>query len=166
MSKKILFVLSFALISLVSSLSFAASKDAPKSIQLIASVLTDSTQLTDKVVYVDFWASWCVPCRISFPWLKQLQDSYRSQGLQVVAVNLDKDHKAAQAFLAEMKVPFAVIFDSTGSIAKSYQLQVMPMSFLYGRDGKLRASHEGFLAKDTLDLNAQIRKLLAENVSR
>jgi thiol-disulfide isomerase/thioredoxin len=151
---------------LVSTFSFAAPKDAPKSLQLIVSALTDSTQLTDKVVYVDFWASWCVPCRISFPWLKQLQDNYRSQGLQVVAVNLDKDHKAAQAFLTEMKVPFTVIFDSTGSIAKSYQLQVMPMSFLYGRDGKLRTNHEGFQAKDTLELNALITKLLAESVPK
>jgi cytochrome c biogenesis protein CcmG, thiol:disulfide interchange protein DsbE len=166
MSKRFLIIQWCVLLLLISTSSFAAENDVPKSLQLIASALTDSTQLSNKVVYVDFWASWCTPCRKSFPWMKGLQDSYQSLGLQVVAVNLDKDHRAAQAFLTEMKAPLAVIFDSTGSLAKSYHLQAMPMSFLYGRDGNLRTSHEGFLPKDTLDLSAQIRKLLAESVSK
>jgi cytochrome c biogenesis protein CcmG, thiol:disulfide interchange protein DsbE len=166
MSKRLLTFLLCIFLLFISTFSFAATNDVPKSIKLIASALTDSTQLNNKVVYVDFWASWCTPCRQSFPWMKELQENYRSKGLQVVAVNLDKNHKAAQAFLGETKAPFAVIFDSTGSIAKSYHLQAMPMSFLYGRDGNLRTSHEGFLPKDTLELNILIRKLLTESVSK
>jgi len=166
MFKRLLIVLSCTLLLSISAFSFAAVNDPPKSIKLIASALSDSAQLKNKVVYVDFWASWCTPCRKSFPWMKELQDSYRSKGFQVIAVNLDKDHKAAQAFLEETKAPFAVIFDSTGSLAKSYHLEAMPMSFLYGRDGNLRTSHEGFLPKDTVDLNALVRKLLAESVSK
>ena len=166
MLKRLPAILTCILLLSTSAFSLAAPSDVTKSIRLIASALPDSTQLNNKVVYVDFWASWCTPCRKSFPWMKALQESYRAQGLQVVAVNLDKDRKAAQTFLAEMKALFPMIFDSTGSIAKSYQLQAMPMSFLYDRDGNLRTSHEGFLPKDTLDLNALVKKLLAESVSK
>ena len=139
------------------------AESAPKSLAVIASVLADSTQLNNKVVYLDFWASWCVPCRKSFPWLATLTDKYDSHGLQIITVNLDKDHAAATRFLNELKSPLRVVFDSTGSLAKVFNLEAMPSSFIYDRSGKLRTTNRGFNPNDTLHIESLVRSLLEEN---
>jgi cytochrome c biogenesis protein CcmG, thiol:disulfide interchange protein DsbE len=138
------------------------AEKAPKSIAVIDSVLAGGAQLHGKVVYVDFWASWCVPCRKSFPWMASLKDKYDSLGLQIVTVNLDKEHAAATHFLDELKSPLAVVFDSTGSLANLYSLEAMPSSFIYDRSGKLRATNRGFTPKDAAAADSLVRSLLAE----
>lgn len=129
---------------------------------MLDSVAADSVITAGHVVYVDFWASWCLPCRKSFPWMKDMLERYRKQGLQVVTVNLDHDPKAARKFLADMQSPLPVVFDSKGSLAKLYHLEVMPTSFIYGRDGKLRERHQGFQPDNTWEVESLIRSLLAE----
>ena len=122
-------------------------------------------ELRGKVVYVDFWASWCGPCRSSFPWMAQLAERYQGRGFEVVAVNLDKDRTLAEAFLAEhlAKTPegFAVAFDPAGRTAGSYQVAAMPTSFVIGRDGRVLLRHAGFDARRTDDVVKRIEEALA-----
>ena len=113
-----------------------------------------------KVVYLDFWASWCVPCKKSFPWMNEMKQSYAAQGFEIVAVNLDKDRKLADEFLKEMDVNFKVAFDEAGKSASEYKLRGMPSSYLIGRDGKVYASHIGFREKDKEQLEQAIKNLL------
>ena len=116
--------------------------------------------LKGKVVYLDFWASWCQPCKNSFPWMSSMKKNYADQGFEVLAVNLDKDRKLADAFLKEMNVNFIVAFDKSGESASDYKLKGMPSSYLIGRDGKIYASHIGFREKDKTQIEQAIKALL------
>jgi len=122
----------------------------------------DLAQLEGKVVYLDFWASWCDPCRDSFPWMAEMKEKYGSDGLEVVAVNLDKERALADTFLKTMKVNFVVAFDASGESAEKYGLRGMPGSYLIGRDGNIQASHLGFNDKDKAKLEAAIKVLLQQ----
>jgi thiol-disulfide isomerase/thioredoxin len=113
------------------------------------------------LVLLDFWASWCAPCRLSFPWMAQMQSKYRAQGLQVVAINVDARRADAEKFLATMPVQFAVAFDPAGDTPKVYGIKAMPSSFLIGTDGRLLHSHAGFRESDKADLEQRIRAALA-----
>lgn len=117
--------------------------------------------LHGKVVYLDFWASWCGPCRQSFPFMNGLTAKYRAQGLEVVAVNLDARREDADKFLAEVPAAFTLAFDAHGDSARRYQVMGMPSSYLIGRDGKLIALHKGFRAEDRQDLETRIQQALA-----
>jgi len=119
-------------------------------------------QLKGKVVYLDFWASWCIPCRKSFPWMNEMSAKYKAQGLEVVAINLDKERKLADEFLQKVPAHFTIAFDSTGDSAKDYKLRGMPSSYLIGRDGKLYASHIGFRDKDKPKMEQAIQQLLKQ----
>jgi cytochrome c biogenesis protein CcmG/thiol:disulfide interchange protein DsbE len=116
--------------------------------------------LKGKVVYLDFWASWCEPCKKSFPWMHGIKQSYADQGFEILAVNLDKDRKLADEFLKEMEVNFIVAFDETGKCASDYKLRGMPSSYLIDRDGKVHASHVGFRENDKASLELAIKNLL------
>ena len=116
--------------------------------------------LKGKVVYLDFWASWCKPCVKSFPWMNEIKRSYADKGFEILAVNLDKDRKLADEFLKNMDVNFKVAFDDSGKSAAAYKLKGMPSSYLIGRDGKVYASHIGFREKDKAKLEQAIKKLL------
>ena len=116
--------------------------------------------LRGKAVLVDFWASWCGPCRQSFPWMNDLQRKYGGKGLVIVAVNLDKDRESASAFLAEVPASFTVAFDPTGRTAEQYKVKAMPTTFLISPDGKLLATHTGFDARHAPEFEAQIAEAL------
>jgi peroxiredoxin len=94
--------------------------------------------------------------------MKALLGKYHKQGLEVVTVNLDSDPAAGRKFLDAMKVSLPVIFDSKGSLAQQYRLEVMPTSFVYGRDCKLKSRHEGFQPRDTDALETLVVTLLGE----
>jgi len=114
-----------------------------------------------KVIWVDFWASWCVPCRRSFPWLNAMHRKYGEQGLQIIAVNLDKERALADGFLAEVPAEFALRFDSAGNLAKEFAVQAMPSSYLLAADGKLLANHFGFRTADAPEYERAIQEALA-----
>lgn len=122
----------------------------------------DLAQLEGKVVYLDFWASWCDPCRDSFPRMADMKEKYGAQGLESVAVNLDKERELADKFLETMPVNFIVAFDAAGESASSYGLRGMPGSYLIGRDGSMHASHLGFVEKDKEKLETAIKRLLQQ----
>ena len=115
-----------------------------------------------KVVVVDFWASWCVPCRRSFPWMNAMIEKYADDGLVIVAVNLDNDRAAADAFLNEIPANFEIRFDPEASLAREFGVEAMPNSFVYGRDGELVARHLGFKVKKQDEYEAVIVKALGD----
>ena len=121
----------------------------------------DLADMKGKVVYLDFWASWCKPCKQSFPWLSAIKKKFGGEGFEVIAVNLDKERALADAFLKAFEINFVVGFDAKGVTARSYQLRGMPSSYLIGRDGKIYASHVGFRNKDKAKLEAGIQQLLS-----
>tara|TARA_R110001592_G_scaffold112966_2_gene311624 strand:- start:5570 stop:6046 length:477 start_codon:yes stop_codon:yes gene_type:complete len=108
-----------------------------------------------KVVYLDFWASWCGPCRASFPFMNDLLAEY-GDDLAVVTINLDEDRDNADEFIADFKPNFPVFFDSKGSVASQYGVSGMPNSFLFDRNGELILKHMGFTKKDPEFLRAKI----------
>jgi cytochrome c biogenesis protein CcmG, thiol:disulfide interchange protein DsbE len=115
-----------------------------------------------KVVYLDFWASWCGPCKQSFPWMETLKDAYGRQGLTVIAVNLDMDRADADIFLERFRPTFEVRFDPKGELAALYKVRAMPSSVLIDRHGVARFTHEGYRPVDGAAYEAQVRELLAE----
>lgn len=125
----------------------------------------DLSAYKGKVVYLDFWASWCTPCLQSFPWMNDLADSYKGRGLVVVAVNVDHERDLAVQFLQQHPADFHVVYDPDGSLAEKYNVEAMPTSVLIGRDGKVRYVHSGFYPKKIGDYLAQIRTLLAQKAS-
>lgn len=104
--------------------------------------------LKGKVVYVDFWASWCAPCKQSFPWMNEMQAKYGARGLQIVAVNVDARREDADKFLAEVPATFLVGFDAKGEAPKRFQIKGMPSSVLVGPDGQVVKVHAGFRADE------------------
>ena len=142
--------------------ALAAVQDAPAINLPTATGQVDLATLKGKVVYLDFWASWCKPCKESFPWMHQMKETYKDQGLEVLAINLDKDRNLADEFLKGMDVNFVIAFDEAGDTATEYQLRGMPSSYLIGRDGKLYASHIGFREKDKAAMEQAIQELLTK----
>ena len=114
--------------------------------------------LRGKVVLVDFWASWCVPCRRSFPWLES-HHSYAALGLRIVAIDLDKERGAAAEFLERYPASFTVAFDPAGKTADAFGVRAMPSSFLIDSTGVIISTHAGFDPRDTTALAAEIREV-------
>jgi cytochrome c biogenesis protein CcmG/thiol:disulfide interchange protein DsbE len=122
----------------------------------------DLTSFRGRVVYLDFWASWCGPCRQSFPWMETMKNTYEAQGLEIVAVNLDGDRADAEKFLKQFNPTFDVHFDPKGELAELYKVRGMPSSVLIDRHGVRRFTHVGFRPVDGAMYEAQLRELLAE----
>jgi cytochrome c biogenesis protein CcmG/thiol:disulfide interchange protein DsbE len=122
----------------------------------------DLGQYRGKVVYLDFWASWCGPCRQSFPWLADIERHYGSDKLVVVGVNVDHDPHLAEHFLNETPANFPIIYDPAGALATAYHVTAMPSSILIDRTGHIRYRHNGFTVKEEDEYERQISELLGE----
>ena len=117
-------------------------------------------QYQNQVVYIDFWASWCVPCKYAFQWLNEMQERYGEDGFKVIGINVDKDKAMAQKFLELVPATFDIAYDPEGKVADLYSLKVMPSSYLIDRDGNLVHAHKGFKTSDGSRMEDMIRKLL------
>ncbi len=117
--------------------------------------------LKGKVVLVDFWASWCSPCREELPVLESLYKKYRGKGFEIVAVNQDQSADNVRRFLSSTPLSFRVVHDRGGAVADRYAPAKMPSSFLIDRKGIVRHVHAGFRLADRDALDKQISALLA-----
>lgn len=115
-----------------------------------------------EVVYVDFWATWCPPCRKSFPWMEQIYRKYKDAGLTIIAVSIDGKQESIEAFLRSNPVSFIIAHDKGGKTGDKFGLQGMPTSYLIGRDGSLHYTHAGFRESDKDILETRIKALLAQ----
>jgi len=115
-----------------------------------------------KVVLLDFWASWCLPCKESFPWMQQVHNRYAQQGLVVIAVDVDHDRKPADQFLAQLQPSFPIVFDPHGNLAERFGVNGMPASFYIDRNGRIRYTHTGFHAQERDAAERELTGLLAE----
>jgi cytochrome c biogenesis protein CcmG, thiol:disulfide interchange protein DsbE len=118
-------------------------------------------QFRGKIVVVDFWASWCGPCRQSFPWLNSIAHKYRDKGLVVVGVNVDRERKDADRFLQEVGADFPIIYDPSGALASQYQVAGMPSSFVLAPDGHVLAKHVGFKNSARVERESELEQALA-----
>ena len=105
--------------------------------------------LKGKIVMVDFWASWCEPCRESFPAMNELQTRYGSQGLVVIGVNVDEKKTDMEVFLKKNAATFTVVRDAAQKLVDKVGIATMPSSFLIDREGKVRFMHSGYRGEET-----------------
>jgi thiol-disulfide isomerase/thioredoxin len=122
----------------------------------------DITSLKGKVVIVDFWASWCEPCKIELPALNEMYKKYKSKGLVVIGVNMDEKKADAQAFLKEHPVQVPLAYDGDKQVlAKQIEIDKMPTSFIIDKKGKVAVRHEAFREGDAEKIEQEVKKLLA-----
>lgn len=122
--------------------------------------------LKGKVVLVDFWASWCGPCKDSFPVMEDLHQKFGAKGLVVLAVNVDEDAAAMKDFLKDHQASFTIVRDASKKLVGTANIASMPTSFVIGADGKVVAIHKGFHGKDTAkDYAKEFEGLLSANVA-
>jgi len=152
----------FLLLALATSPAALATSKAPAFDLPGDSGQISLEQYRDQVVFVDFWASWCVPCKHSFPWMNQMQERYGDEGLKVIAINLDKNRAHAKKFLEIVPADFEIAYDPEGEVAEAYSLKVMPSSYLIDRQGNLVHAHKGFKASDGSRMEDMIRELLKD----
>ena len=120
----------------------------------------DFARMRGEVVYVDFWASWCVPCRLSMPALETLYRKYHDRGFRVVGVNKDVGKEEAMRFLHRVNVSFPLVADGDDALAKAFDVQAMPSGYLVDRKGVVRYVHRGFTAETAVELGTEIESLL------
>jgi len=118
-------------------------------------------RLRGQVVYVDFWASWCGPCRRSFPWMNAMQRKYGSRGFTVVAINVDKKRFDAQRFLQQNAAAFALVYDEAGITLAAYGVKGMPSSYLIDARGNIAFIETGFFDERKDVLEEKIKTSLA-----
>jgi cytochrome c biogenesis protein CcmG, thiol:disulfide interchange protein DsbE len=122
--------------------------------------------LKGKVVLLDFWASWCGPCKESFPVMEDLHRKYGAKGLVVLAVNVDETSAAMQDFLKSHAASFTIVHDATKKLVGTANISSMPTSFVLDKAGKVAAVHKGFHGKDTVkQYEAEIEKLLSADMA-
>ena len=120
-------------------------------------------ELKGQVILLDFWASWCGPCKISFPAMEELNKKYAASGLTIVAVSVDEKQENMQRFLKSMRVSFAVVRDAHHKLVAAADVKAMPTSFLIDRSGKIRFIHNGFDREQTMrEYVKEIEELLKE----
>jgi cytochrome c biogenesis protein CcmG, thiol:disulfide interchange protein DsbE len=120
------------------------------------SAVVSLEQFRGQLVYLDFWASWCAPCKRSFPFMNALQRKYASRGLRVVAISVDQVTDDARRFLQAVPAEFTIAFDPLGVSPKLYKVMGMPSSVLIGRDGQILFVHQGFRHADEARLERVI----------
>jgi len=146
--------------------AFAASSSGPApAFQLSGrgGKAIDLSQYRGQVVMINFWATWCGPCRQEMPLLEDIYKKYKPMGFTMLGVNVEPDSKAAEAWLAKQKpVSFPIAFDTESKVSKMYKVAVMPSTVFVDRKGNIRVMHKGYKAGDENTYLTQIRSMLKE----
>jgi peroxiredoxin len=122
----------------------------------------DAAALRGRVVYVDFWASWCIPCRQSMPALDGLYRKHAPRGFAVVGVSKDVSESDARRFLQRVSVSFPLVMDDGDALARAFGVKAMPSGYLVDRRGLVRRVHRGFTEATAAGLDGEIQALLGE----
>jgi peroxiredoxin len=120
----------------------------------------DLNQFKGKVVYLDFWASWCGPCAKSFPFLNELHQQFKDRGLQIVGVNLDENKADAKTFLSNYSAGFTIAADADSQCVQAFDVEGMPTSYIIDRKGAVHHVHQGFRSGEAAVLRDLVEKLL------
>jgi thiol-disulfide isomerase/thioredoxin len=156
-----------ALAAVFASAALAASSSGPApSFQLSGrgGKHIDLTQFKGQVVMINFWATWCGPCRQEMPLLEDIYKKYKPMGFTMLAVNVEPDSKAAEAWLGKLAKPvsFPVAFDTESKVSKLYKVAGMPSTVFVDRKGNIRVMHKGYKPGDENFYLSQIRSMLKE----
>ncbi len=147
----------------VASAKVAENAPAPAfTLSAVGGQKVSLSQYKGQVVMINFWATWCGPCRQEMPLLDAMYKKYKKMGFTLIGVNVEPDSKAAEAFLKTMPVSFPVAFDPDSSISKLYSVQGMPSSIIIDRKGNARVIHRGYRPGDENVYLDHIRKLIKE----
>jgi len=115
-----------------------------------------------KVIMINFWASWCAPCRKEMPHLEELYQRYKDGGFTLLGVNVEEDASAAKDLLKEVRVSFPILFDSDNKVSQMYNVEAMPSTVILDRDGNMRFIHKGYEAGYEDEYQKQVRELITE----
>ena len=159
-ARKALLILALVIVAASAQAQGAVPADNAGARGVVAAADFKLEDYTGRVVMLDFWASWCGPCKASMPWMSAMQRAYGKKGLQIVAVSVDKDEKAMRSRLDLLDPNIIVVFDPKGKLAGKYKLDGMPTTFLIDRDGKMKGSHIGFRDAETDAREAELSALL------
>jgi cytochrome c biogenesis protein CcmG/thiol:disulfide interchange protein DsbE len=118
--------------------------------------------LSGKVLLVDFWASWCLPCKAAFPALNRLHEELQAKGVEVLAINVDEKRREADAFLAQTPHTLRVLLDPRMAAADAFRVRAIPTAFLIDRAGVIRYTHEGYPVETVETFRREVATLLAE----
>ncbi len=120
------------------------------------------SELTGNVVLINFWASWCGPCRQEMPFLNAIHNKYEALGFTVLGVNVEEEVANARSFIAERPVDFPILFDSNNKVSELYKVIAMPTTVVIDRNGKLRFLHQGYQSGDEVEYRKMVKILVRE----
>lgn len=169
MYKQKLKVLSLLVPFLIASLLMiplsAATLDKPAADFTLKSLSGKNLKLSEyagDVVMINFWASWCGPCRKEMPLMNDLYKKYQALGFVILGVNVEQELKLAKSFLADTPVDFPILFDSSNKVSKAYDVIAMPTTIMVDRNGNVRYIHKGYKAGDEKKYKKMVKKLIRE----
>jgi len=113
-----------------------------------------------QVVYLAFWASWCVPCRQEMPHLQALWKQHREEGFQVIGINADEEPRTAREFAHDLGIEFPLVLDAGRAVSRMYRVAGYPTHYIVGRDGRVHFSALGFTEDDALAVTVEVETLL------
>lgn len=122
----------------------------------------DLSAYKGKVILIDFWATWCPPCKKSMPFLNNFRNEKQTDGFEIIAINVDENTEEAKQFLTNNPVDYLIAFDSNGNCPSAFDVKAMPSSYLVDKTGKIRLVHLGFRDGDETIIREHVTKLLAE----
>ena len=159
---KALYVLVLAMLA---PLAIAASSSGPAANFTLKSASGENIRLSEyrgQVVLLNFWASWCGPCRQEMPELDVLHQKYEGLGFTVFGVNVEQDRKMADKILRDIPVTFPILFDDQNAVSELYDVDAMPVTVLVDRNGDIRFMHRGYKPGYEIEYEAQVRQLVRE----
>ncbi len=120
------------------------------------------SELRGQVVLLNFWASWCGPCRQEMPLLEKMQRRYSSLGFTVLGVNVEEDPRKAKTLLKDISVSFPILFDTRNTVSKQYKVSAMPSTVMIDRNGNMRYLHKGYKPGDEAQYKKWVKQLIRE----
>jgi peroxiredoxin len=163
-AKTFTFALLAASTMLVSANAFASDKPLAPDFTL-KSKESGNIKLSEQrgnIVMVNFWASWCGPCREELPEMEALYQEYQDLGFEILAVNVDDEESKADVLLDDIEVTFPILYDTAGDVSKLYDVNAMPTTVIIDRDGNQRLLHLGYRAGDEKKYEKAIKLLMRE----